>query len=64
MVLKGAFHRTTTTSDDEKAGEITTMIAKNFWGDDALLRSGHLSHHSVVCKKAGSVLTLTSADFR
>lgn len=64
MILKGAFHRTSVVSNDEQAGEITTMIAKDFWGDDALLRSGHLSQHRVTCKKAGIVLSLTSADFR
>lgn len=59
MILKGTFQRI----DAEQTGEVT-MIAKHFWGDDALLRSGHLTQHKVMCKKFGIVLTLTSADFR
>jgi hypothetical protein len=41
------------------------MMAKDWWGDDALVHSGRISHYKVVCKKAGSVvMSLTSADFR
>lgn len=64
LILKGKFHRIECGGQGEQASELT-MLAKDWWGHDALFRSGHLSRYKVVCKKSGSiVLALTSADFR